>query len=136
VQNQLLFRIVLASSIFTGAFLLFFIQPLIARQLLPNFGGAASVWLACLLMFQTLLLLGYCYAHLLRVYFAPRLQCLVHFLLLGLSLPWTWFNWSVTGPGISLSTPLLSLAAELMMGIGVPFLLVSATVPWYRTGTG
>ena len=63
--NQKSERITLALTIFLGAFLLFFVQPMIARHLLPTFGGAASVWIVCLLFFQTSLLLGYCYAHLL-----------------------------------------------------------------------
>ena len=51
-----------ASTIFLSAFLLFLVQPLIAKQILPWFGGSAAVWTTCMLFFQTVLLLGYAYA--------------------------------------------------------------------------
>ena len=51
-----------ACTIFTSAFLLFLVQPIIAKQILPWFGGSASVWATCLVFFQTTLLLGYAYA--------------------------------------------------------------------------
>ena len=52
-----------ALTIFLSAFLLFLVQPLIAKQILPWFGGASSVWTTCLLFFQSALLAGYAYAH-------------------------------------------------------------------------
>ena len=72
--------------VIVGAFLLFQVQPLIARLLLPLFGGGASVWTACMLFFQTLLLGGYSYAHLLGRYLAPLQQRKVHSLLLVVAL--------------------------------------------------
>ena len=51
-----------AVTIFTSAFLLFLVQPVIAKQILPWFGGSATVWTTCLVFFQTTLLLGYAYA--------------------------------------------------------------------------
>ena len=51
-----------AATIFLSAFLLFLVQPVIAKQILPWFGGAASVWATCLVFFQTVLLFGYAYA--------------------------------------------------------------------------
>ena len=50
-------------TIFLSAFLLFQVQPIIAKMILPWFGGSASVWTACMLFFQMLLLLGYLYSH-------------------------------------------------------------------------
>ena len=70
-------------TIFIGAFLLFQIQPIIARLILPWFGGAAAVWSACLLFFQVVLLLGYLYAHLLVRWLRPRAQFFVHIAALG-----------------------------------------------------
>ncbi|MBU1437744.1 MAG: hypothetical protein KKF79_10290, partial [Gammaproteobacteria bacterium] len=68
-----------------GAFLLFQVQPLIARLLLPYFGGGASVWTACMLFFQLLLLVGYAYAHgVSRL--KLRQQLLLHCGILALSL--------------------------------------------------
>src|ERR1700709_2768451 len=63
--------ILYATAIFLGAFLLFLVQPIIAKQILPWFGGSASVWAICLFFFQFVLLLGYTYAHIL-IRFAPR----------------------------------------------------------------
>src|SRR5579863_7198682 len=75
-----------AIAIFLGAFLLFQVQPLIAKIVLPWFGGVASVWAVCLLFFQSVLLLGYLYAHLLTRYVPARLQGWVHAAVLAASL--------------------------------------------------
>src|SRR3954453_19048345 len=56
-------RPLFATNIFLGAFLLFMVEPMAARQLLPLLGGSAAVWITCLVFFQTALLLGYLYAH-------------------------------------------------------------------------
>src|SRR5262245_48851331 len=68
-----------------GAFLLFLVQPLLARQLLPWFGGAHSVWTVCLLFYQSALLLGYAYAHAGRRLGARR-QAIAHAALLAATL--------------------------------------------------
>src|SRR5262252_6796237 len=74
------------ATIFSGALLLFEVEPLIAKAILPWFGGSAQVWTTCLLFFQTALLLGYLYAHLLSERVRTELQLRVHFSLLVLSL--------------------------------------------------
>ena len=63
-----------ALTIFLSSFLLFLVQPLIARIILPWFGGSASVWTTCMLFFQALLLAGYAYAHLVSARLKPRTQ--------------------------------------------------------------
>src|SRR5512143_1798542 len=75
-----------AITIFLSAFLLFQVQPIIAKIILPWFGGAAAVWSACMLFFQFVLLLGYLYAHFLVRYFRPKVQVIVHVSLLALTL--------------------------------------------------
>src|SRR5271163_722166 len=73
-----------------SAFLLFQVQPVIAKIILPWFGGSAAVWTVCLLFFQLVLLLGYLYAHALVRYVKPRMQGVVHGALLlasALALP-------------------------------------------------
>ena len=65
-------------AIFASAFLLFQVEPLIAKIILPWFGGAAAVWIVCLVFFQTALLLGYCYAHFLSRKFSPEQQFRIH----------------------------------------------------------
>ena len=65
-----------AATIFLSSFLLFLVQPLIARQILPWFGGTAAVWTTCMLFFQTLLLAGYAYAHGANALLKPRTQAI------------------------------------------------------------
>src|SRR5690349_22258846 len=79
-------RISYGVTIFVGAFLLFEIEPLIAKRILPWFGGAAAVWIICLLFFQLVLLLGYAYAHWLTSKFATSMQSRIHAALLIVSV--------------------------------------------------
>src|SRR5271169_5639272 len=74
------------ATIFLSAFLLFLIQPIFAKLILPWFGGSAAVWTTCLVFFQTALLAGYLYAHLLTRNFAARRQPLIHTALLAIAL--------------------------------------------------
>src|SRR5215471_20592483 len=67
-----------APTIFLSAFLLFVCEPMVGKMMLPLLGGAASVWVTCLLFFQLMLLLGYGYAHTLERYADVRTQILVH----------------------------------------------------------
>ena len=75
-----------AATIFLSAFLLFQVQPLIAKIILPWFGGSAAVWSAAMLFFQLTLLAGYTYAHISIRYLKPRAQMTVHIALLAISL--------------------------------------------------
>ncbi|MEE8104056.1 MAG: fused MFS/spermidine synthase [Planctomycetota bacterium] len=116
-------------TIFLGAFLLFQVQPLIARHILPWFGGGTGIWTACMLFFQIVLLAGYAYAHLLTTRVAPRKQVLVHFGALLLALPFLGIapgaTWKPTGE----ESPTLHILALLLTHIGVPFAVLSATSP-------
>src|SRR5262245_27438361 len=73
-----------ALTIFTGAFLLFQVQPLIGKYILPWFGGGPGVWTTCLLFFQTVLLGGYAYAHFTSMCLLPKQQVIFHFILIRL----------------------------------------------------
>src|SRR5258705_5987535 len=75
-----------AATIFLSAFLLFLVQPLLAKQILPWFGGAAIVWTLCMVFFQLVLLLGYAYAHWITSRLDARRRSLVHIALLLVSL--------------------------------------------------
>jgi hypothetical protein len=75
-----------AVTIFVSAFLLFLVQPVTAKQILPWFGGSAAVWTTCLVFFQSTLLAGYAYSDLTVHRLAPRNQVRVHAILLLLSL--------------------------------------------------
>src|SRR6266567_4144940 len=69
-----------AATIFTSAFLLFQIQPMISKAILPWFGGTPAVWTVCLLFFQSLLFAGYAYAHFTNAWLRPGRQAAVHIL--------------------------------------------------------
>src|SRR5471030_1503000 len=75
-----------ALTISLSAFLLFEVQPIIAKTILPWFGGSSAVWSTCMLFFQIVLLLGYGYAHLLHSRLAARKQAMVHIGMLAVSL--------------------------------------------------
>jgi spermidine synthase len=124
-------------TIFLGAFLLFEIEPLIAKRILPWFGGAAAVWIICLLFFQLVLLLGYAYAHWLTSKFQPKTQSQIHAVLLGASLlllpVYPKNSWQPTPS----QSPTLHILLLLAATIGLPYFLLSSTSPllqsWYAT---
>jgi hypothetical protein len=122
-------RISAALTIFLGAFLLFAVEPLIAKMILPWFGGAAGVWIACLLFFQAALLAGYLYAHFLASRVPAARQWQLHAALLALSLLFLPIipadGWK---PG-DISEPLLLILLLLAATIGLPFVLLAATSP-------
>src|SRR5262245_8305301 len=72
-------------TVFLSAFLLFQVQPLISKAVLPWFGGPPGVWTTCMLVFQTLLFCGYAYAHLTTTWLKPRAQTIVHITILVLA---------------------------------------------------
>ena len=90
-----------ALTILVSAFLLFQVQPVIARIILPWFGGSAAVWTTCLLFFQSVLLLGYLYSHWLYRKLGPRAQVVAHIGLLTASMAvlpiWPAASWKPTG---------------------------------------
>lgn len=106
---------------FAGSFLLFLVQPMVARMALPRFGGAPAVWNSAMLVYQGLLLAGYAYAHLLGR-LAPRRQAIVHLALLGLA---------------ALSLPIALIGAtppaDANVFIWVPWLLVVSIGPLFSS---
>ena len=70
------------AALFTSAALLFWVQPMVARMLLPFLGGTPTVWNTCMVFFQAILLAGYAYAHFLTTRFSVRVQAFVHLALL------------------------------------------------------
>src|SRR5262249_48737288 len=75
-----------ATTIFVSAFLLFQVQPLVSKYILPWFGGTAAVWTTCMLFFQTLLFCGYAFAHFSQTWLRPKQQAMVHLALIVLAL--------------------------------------------------
>jgi hypothetical protein len=118
-----------AATIFLGSFLLFQVELIIAKIILPWFGGVASVWTACMLFFQVMLFLGYLYAHGMARYLRPKSQFVVHFALLcaaALLLPiLPDASWKPDGT----EPPLVLILTLLASVVGLPFLLLSSTSP-------
>lgn len=130
-----------AATIFLSAFLLFQVQPLIAKFILPWFGGSAAVWSAALLFFQLLLLAGYLYAHCLIRYLKPKQQFWVHGTLLIVSLATLPIVPSAIWKPAGGDDPTLRILLLLGATIGLPYGLLSASSPllqaWYlRTHEG
>ena len=136
-------RAAYAFSVFLSALLLFDVQFILSKHLLPWFGGAAAVWTTCMLFFQVFLLLGYVYAHLLAR-FSPARQRDVHLLLLGLALllllvrAVTWPSSLTPGDAwkpASEASPVARILWLLTAAVGLPYLALAATGPllqsWY-----
>jgi hypothetical protein len=113
-------------AVFLGAFLLFMVEPIAAKQLLPVLGGSAAVWITCLVFFQTALLCAYLYAH----WMARRPRWTVYFslLLAGLASA-VWWCVRGLGAGGGSSHPILTVFAVLGSTIGIPFLILGTTSP-------
>ncbi len=130
-----------ALTIFTGAFLLFQVQPLIGKYILPWFGGSPGVWTTCLLFFQVLLLGGYAYAHLLSTRVRPRAQVIVHLALLALALVLLPITPTDSWKPETGEDPTGRILLLLSVSIGLPYFVLSATGPlvqqWFsRTHPG
>lgn len=118
-----------ATTVFLSAFLLFQVQPIVAKMILPWFGGSSSVWTLCMVFFQVELLLGYAYVHWVHEKLRPQRQPWVHGALLLLSLitlpvvadP----AWKLTAQ----AQPTWSVLGVLATTAGVPYLLLSTTGP-------
>ena len=117
-----------ATTIFWGAFLLFVVQPLTARRLLPWFGGTSAVWIVSLLFFQTVLLAGYTYAHFSGKWLDGRRQAIVHAVLTVAALAFL-----PLGPGEAPASsgvePTFTILGLLAVNLGLPLLVLSATNP-------
>jgi hypothetical protein len=136
-------KIIFSFTTFLAAFLLFWVQPLISKYILPWFGGTPAVWSTALLFFQSLLMAGYAYAHLQSK--LSRRGLVIHCVFLGISLLALFLSalaWGVPLlPGsnwkpLDASLPLLRILVVLLASIGLPYFVLAATSPllqtWYR----
>ncbi len=118
-----------AVTIFCSAFLLFLVQPVMAKQILPWFGGSAAVWTTCLVFFQTTLLLGYAYADVAVRTLSAKAQLRLHTALLALSCAFLpiipALHWKPAGT----ENPSLLILGLLAATIGLPYFLLSTTSP-------
>jgi hypothetical protein len=118
-----------AATVFLSAFLLFLVQPVIAKQILPWFGGNASVWTVCMVFFQMVLLGGYAYADALVRRCAPRTQAIVHTALLAASLAFLPILAAEGWKPAPDTEPTARILLLLVMTIGLPYFLLSTTGP-------
>ncbi|MGH9633653.1 MAG: fused MFS/spermidine synthase [Candidatus Angelobacter sp.] len=125
------------SAIFLSSSLLFLVEPMAGKRLLPLLGGSSAVWITCLVFFQTALLLGYLCAHAIAMRLSRRAQLVAYGFLLALSLVQVFANLN-PHPHASTTRPVFSVLWVLTMLIGLPFLALSATNPllqsWYAHG--
>ena len=119
-------RLLFGGAVFLASFLLFLVEPIAAKQLLPVFGGSAAVWIVSLVFFQTALLAAYLYAH----WLAHRPHWILHISLLFIAAA-SAIAWSTQAidPGRAVQHPVLAIFAALSLSIGLPFLLLGATSP-------
>lgn len=124
-----------AITIFLSAFLLFQVQPMIAKMILPWFGGTAAVWATCLLFFQTALLLGYTYSHGIVRRLKPRRQWMLHAVLLLACLALLPILPNPAWKPLTPDAPILHILGLLAATIGLPYFMLSTTGPliqaWY-----
>ena len=115
-------------TIFLASLLLFLVEPITAKQLLPAFGGSAAVWLTCLAFFQTALLAGYAYAHWLSRARKAFLGLHLGLLVLSVLLAIVWAA-PARGAAHMAAHPFLAIFARLAFSIGLPFFMLSTTAP-------
>jgi hypothetical protein len=130
LQNRSIFLIVLfASTLFSSALLMFVLQPLFGKLLLPLLGGTPAVWNSCMVFYQSVLFLGYLYAHLLGTRLKSNHQIIIHLAVISLSflaLPVS-LHENLIPP--TESNPTFWLFSTLALAIGLPFFVLSTTAP-------
>lgn len=131
--------ILFTTSVFLAAALLFGIQPMVAKSLLPDFGGGSGVWTASMLFYQTVLIAGYVYAHLLLMRVPRRLQFGLHAMVLAGALVAGWLFDEPTPPARASEFPMAWLLGQLFLVSGLPYFAIASAGPllqgWFaRTG--
>jgi SAM-dependent methyltransferase len=118
-----------ASTIAVSAFLLFLVQPIIAKQILPWFGGSAAVWTTCMVFFQLVLLAGYFYSDLVINKLKPKAQAITHGALVIVSLAFLPITASSNFKPTDADNPIGKILLLLLVTIGMPYFLLSTTGP-------
>src|SRR5258708_892379 len=121
--------LVFAATLFVSATLLFLVQPMVGKMILPYMGGTPAVWNTCMVFFQALLLVGYSYAHLTTIWLGVRRQAVLHLALLlvpAIVLPIA-VNKNLVPQGED--NPVFGVLFVLLIAAGVPFLVVATSAP-------
>ena len=136
-MSDRLVRLLFATTVLCAASLVFLVQPMVAKQLLPRFGGTPNVWNATVLFFQVALLVGYAIAHVSLDRLGPRRQTWLQLALAAATVPLLPLAISSTGPGATADHPALAIAVLLAAGVGIPYLAVTTVSPalqrWYAS---
>jgi hypothetical protein len=130
------FAIWAASTILVSAFLLFQVQPIISKMILPWFGGSSAVWTTCMLFFQVVLLLGYGYAHWLTSWFTPRRQAIIHACVAVAALCTLPITPTEVWRPTDGSQPSLRILLVLARHVGLTYFLLSTTGPLVQAWFG
>ncbi len=125
-----------AATTLLGAFLLFQVQPLIGKFILPWFGGAPAVWTTCMLFFQIVLFGGYAYSHLLAVRLTPRSQAVAQCVLLLAALAGLPIAPSDSWKPAGSADPTAHILLLLMAAVGLPYFMLSTTSPLIQSWFG
>ncbi|MGQ0628838.1 MAG: spermidine synthase, partial [Phycisphaerales bacterium] len=133
-------RWVFALATFLGAALIFLVEPMLGKALLPRLGGGPAVWNTCLVFFQAALLAGYAVAHLIGQLRSVRVQAVIF----GAMALGSWLLRPGSGPSaieaVDAAAPLLSTGRFLLLTIGLPFVTLAAAGPllqrWFTVRTG
>ncbi|HMF11996.1 MAG TPA: hypothetical protein VKE94_06805, partial [Gemmataceae bacterium] len=121
--------LVFAGTLFTSALLLFLVEPMVGKMILPMLGGSPAVWNTCMVFYQAMLLVGYLYAHLTTTWLGARKQAVLHLVLMAapfLVLPIA-VNKALAPEGEA--NPVFGVLVLLTVAVGLPFLVVSASAP-------
>ncbi len=118
-----------AFTVFLSAFLLFQVQPLIGKFILPWFGGSPAVWTTCMLVFQILLFAGYAYAHLTTEYLKPKHQVWLHSFLLLFAISLLPIAPDATWKPTDSDAPATRIMLLMLACVGLPYFILSATGP-------
>lgn len=122
-------RLLFTVTVFVGSALLFLVQPMVGKLILPRFGGSPAVWNTAMVFFQATLLLGYAYAHFSTKWLGARRQAIVHLVLIALGLLLLPIALPDGAGATGEANPALRVLATLFVMVGLPFTLVSAGAP-------
>ncbi|HOW71243.1 MAG TPA: hypothetical protein PKY77_11630 [Phycisphaerae bacterium] len=129
-----------AATLFASAALLFSLEPMVGKMVLPALGGTPAVWNTCMVFFQTALLAGYAYAHGIGGRFGLRGQASVHVGLLALGLVALPITLAAGNTPVDQDNPVFWLLGRLALSVGLPFLAISGTAPllqkWFAQAQG
>ncbi|MEB3189405.1 MAG: fused MFS/spermidine synthase [Snowella sp.] len=127
--RSLFLPILFALTLFVSAFLLFWVELMVAKMILPFFGGSPAVWNTCLLFFQTILLLGYGYSHLTTKWLGTRRQTIIHIFTILIPLIFLPITFKRGDFSFLSAHPIIALLSLLTLSIGFPLLAISTTAP-------